>query len=85
MDNKLNLKEYLTTIGEPNRLAILSFLKDGEKMRLLNLFIIFVLIVGLSLFMSGCVFSSQPKEPKKNLTDTQRSIPQRDLPPRMPE
>ena len=31
MDNKLNLKEYLTTIGEPNRLAILSFLKDGEK------------------------------------------------------
>ncbi|MCX6754281.1 MAG: metalloregulator ArsR/SmtB family transcription factor [Candidatus Nomurabacteria bacterium] len=31
MDNKLNLKEYLTTIAEPNRLAILSFLKDGEK------------------------------------------------------
>jgi ArsR family transcriptional regulator len=31
MNNKLNLKEYLTTIAEPNRLAILSFLKDGEK------------------------------------------------------
>lgn len=31
MDNKLNIKEYLSTIAEPNRLAILSFLKDGEK------------------------------------------------------
>lgn len=31
MENKLNIKEYLTTIAEPNRLAILSFLKDGEK------------------------------------------------------
>lgn len=31
MEKKLNLKEYLTTIAEPNRLAILSFLKDGEK------------------------------------------------------
>ena len=31
MEKKLSLKEYLTTIAEPNRLAILSFLKDGEK------------------------------------------------------
>lgn len=31
MEKKINLKEYLTTIAEPNRLAILSFLKDGEK------------------------------------------------------
>ena len=31
MKNEINIKEYLTTIVEPNRLAILSFLKDGEK------------------------------------------------------
>lgn len=31
MKKKLNIKEYLNTIAEPNRLAILSFLKDGEK------------------------------------------------------
>ena len=31
MNNKLNIKEYLAIIAEPNRLAILSFLKDGEK------------------------------------------------------
>lgn len=31
MEKKLNIKKYLTTIAEPNRFAILSFLKDGEK------------------------------------------------------
>ena len=31
MKKKLNLKEYLVTISEPNRLAILSLLKTGEK------------------------------------------------------
>ena len=31
MNKKLNLKEYLNALAEPNRLAILSFLKDGEK------------------------------------------------------
>jgi ArsR family transcriptional regulator len=31
MNKKLNLKKYLNIIAEPNRLAILSFLKKGEK------------------------------------------------------
>ena len=31
MNQKINLKKYLTVIAEPNRLAILKFLKDGEK------------------------------------------------------
>ena len=31
MEKKLNIKEYLNTLAEPNRLAILMFLKDGEK------------------------------------------------------
>ncbi len=31
MNKKLNIKKYLTTLAEPNRLAILRFLKDGEK------------------------------------------------------
>ena len=31
MKNKLNIKKYLGILAEPNRLAILSFLKDGEK------------------------------------------------------
>jgi len=31
MNTKLNIKKYLNTLAEPNRLAILSFLKDGEK------------------------------------------------------
>lgn len=31
MNNSLNIKEYLNAIAEPNRLAILKFLKDGEK------------------------------------------------------
>ena len=31
MNRKLNIKEYLNALAEPNRLAILSFLKDGEK------------------------------------------------------
>ena len=31
MKNKLNIKKYLRILAEPNRLAILSFLKDGEK------------------------------------------------------
>ena len=31
MKKSLNLKKYLLAISEPNRLAILSFLKDGEK------------------------------------------------------
>lgn len=31
MNIKFDLKKYLNTISEPNRLAILEFLKDGEK------------------------------------------------------
>jgi ArsR family transcriptional regulator len=31
MNKKLNIKKYLNTLAEPNRLAILSFLKGGEK------------------------------------------------------
>ena len=31
MNRKLGIKKYITTIAEPKRLAILSFLKDGEK------------------------------------------------------
>ena len=31
MNKKLNIKKYLGTLAEPNRLAILSFLKEGEK------------------------------------------------------
>ena len=31
MNKKINIKEYLNVIAEPNRLAILQFLKDGEK------------------------------------------------------
>ena len=31
MTKKLNIKEYLNALAEPNRLAILGFLKDGEK------------------------------------------------------
>ena len=31
MNKKINTKQYLSAIAEPNRLAILSFLKDNEK------------------------------------------------------
>ncbi len=31
MNKKINIKDYLNAIVEPNRLAILVFLKDGEK------------------------------------------------------
>ena len=31
MNTKTNLKKYLNAIAEPNRLAILKFLKNGEK------------------------------------------------------
>ena len=31
MNDKLNIKKYINTLAEPNRLAILTFLKDGEK------------------------------------------------------
>ncbi|ETB63820.1 MAG: Transcription regulator [Parcubacteria bacterium RAAC4_OD1_1] len=31
MNKLLNLKKYLLAISEPNRLAILSLLKNGEK------------------------------------------------------
>jgi ArsR family transcriptional regulator len=31
MNTKTNLKKYLTALAAPNRLAILRFLKDGEK------------------------------------------------------
>lgn len=31
MNKKINIKKYLNTLAEPNRLAILSFLKEGEK------------------------------------------------------
>ncbi len=29
--NNLNIKSYIKSISEPNRLKILEFLKDGEK------------------------------------------------------
>ncbi len=31
MNKKINIKKYLSVISEPNRLAILSLLKKGEK------------------------------------------------------
>lgn len=31
MNKKIDINKYLNTLTEPNRLAILSFLKDGEK------------------------------------------------------
>lgn len=31
MNKKIDIKKYLNALSEPNRLAILSFLKDGEK------------------------------------------------------
>lgn len=31
MNKKIDIKKYLSALNEPNRLAILSFLKDGEK------------------------------------------------------
>lgn len=31
MNKKINIKKYLVALAEPNRLAILAFLKDGEK------------------------------------------------------
>jgi len=31
VNKKINIKEYLNALAEPNRLAILAFLKDGEK------------------------------------------------------
>lgn len=31
MNGKINIKKYLNALSEPNRLAILSFLKEGEK------------------------------------------------------
>ncbi len=31
MNKKIDIRKYLNTLAEPNRLAILSFLKDGEK------------------------------------------------------
>jgi len=31
MNKKIDTKEYIGAISEPNRLAILIFLKDGEK------------------------------------------------------
>jgi len=31
MNKKPNIKVYLTALAEPNRLAILNFLKNGEK------------------------------------------------------
>jgi len=31
MNKKINIKKYLDIIAEPNRLAILGFLKEGEK------------------------------------------------------
>lgn len=31
MNKKIDIKKYLSALSEPNRLAILSFLKDGEK------------------------------------------------------
>jgi ArsR family transcriptional regulator len=31
MNKKIDIKKYLNSLAEPNRLAILSFLKDGER------------------------------------------------------
>lgn len=31
MNNKLDIKSYLVALAEPNRFAILQFLKNGEK------------------------------------------------------
>lgn len=31
MNKKINIKKYLNALAEPNRLAILGFLKEGEK------------------------------------------------------
>ena len=31
MKRKIDIKKYLNTLAEPNRLAILAFLKEGEK------------------------------------------------------
>lgn len=31
MNKKIDIKKYLNALSEPNRLAILKFLKDGEK------------------------------------------------------
>lgn len=31
MNKKIDINKYLNILNEPNRLAILSFLKDGEK------------------------------------------------------
>jgi len=31
MGKKINIKSYLVALAEPNRLAILNFLKDGER------------------------------------------------------
>ena len=31
MNKKIKIKEYLVALAEPNRLAILKFLKNGEK------------------------------------------------------
>jgi ArsR family transcriptional regulator len=31
MKKKIKIKEYLGVLAEPNRLAILTFLKEGEK------------------------------------------------------
>ena len=31
MNKNINIKSYLNALAEPNRLAILSFLKEGEK------------------------------------------------------
>jgi len=31
MNKKLNINKYLNTLAEPNRLAILKLLKNGEK------------------------------------------------------
>lgn len=31
MNKKIDINKYLSTLAEPNRLAILAFLKDGEK------------------------------------------------------
>jgi ArsR family transcriptional regulator len=31
MNKKINIKKYLDALVEPNRLAILGFLKDGER------------------------------------------------------
>lgn len=31
MNKKIDINKYLSTLAEPSRLAILAFLKDGEK------------------------------------------------------